>query len=43
MMIVSQDRSANVSIVPKEVGLDRSIRCSVKLVSHGFAGSNRSV
>jgi hypothetical protein len=43
MKIDSQDRAASVSIAPKEVGPDRSIRCSVKLVSHGFSGSNRAV
>jgi hypothetical protein len=43
MTINSQDRAANLQIVPKEVNLDRSIRCSVKFTSHGFNGNHRMV
>ena len=41
MKIISRDRSASLSIVVRELGLDRSIRCSIALVSNGFSASNR--
>ncbi len=43
MKTISQDHSASVSLVAKEIGPDASIRCSVSVVSYGFKGGNRAI